>query len=97
MPTDTIVRNTELASRFTLLDEATRRALLLVGAEVERAEAKHPTWPTDPIHAAAIVGEECGELLQATVQHTYEGGQRSAIGIEAIHTAATAVRLIKNL
>lgn len=92
-----IARQREAEARFNLLDWKTRETLLLVGQEVERAEAKHPNWPADPIHAAAIVGEESGELLQATVQYTYEGGNRSAIGIEAIHTAATAVRLIKNL
>lgn len=75
----------------------TKRVLYLIAHEMERAERKHPNWPTDPIHAAAIVAEEAGECVQAALQHQYEGGNRSAIGEEAIHTGATALRLIKNL
>ena len=43
--------------------------------EVEQARAKHPIWPVnDTLLAAAIVGEESGELLRAAVQHKGEGG-----------------------
>ena len=33
-----------------------------VQAELKRAATKFPTWPTDPIHALAVLGEEYGEL-----------------------------------
>ncbi len=33
-----------------------------VKAELTRATAKFPTWPTDPLHALAVLGEEFGEL-----------------------------------
>ncbi|UOE48012.1 hypothetical protein MTO98_26735 [Mucilaginibacter sp. SMC90] len=65
--------------------------------EVNRAERKHPEWPEDKIHAAAIVGEESGELVRAALQHKYEGGGVEEIRREAIQTAATCIRLLKNL
>lgn len=37
-------------------------------AELNRARTKFPTWPDDPIHAAAVVAEESGELVQAALQ-----------------------------
>lgn len=40
--------------------------------EMARAVAKFPTWPTDPFHALAVLGEEFGELTKAVLQHTYE-------------------------
>ena len=58
------------------------------------AEKEHPTWPEDPIHAAAIVQEECGELVRAAVQAYYEGGTREALIKEAEHTAAMAIRFL---
>jgi len=42
--------------------------------ELEAAERKFPKFPRDAIHAAAIVAEESGELVQAALQYTYEGG-----------------------
>lgn len=71
--------------------------IALVEAEVERAIILHPAWPRDRIHAAAIVQEECGEMVRAAVRNHYERGRISAIREEAIHTAATAVRLLMNL
>ena len=37
--------------------------LAQIFSEIDRAEKLHPDWPTDPIHQAAIVCEESGELL----------------------------------
>jgi hypothetical protein len=65
--------------------------------EILRAEAKHPKWPKDIIHASAIVGEESGELIRAALQLSYEGGDTESVRIEAIQTAATCIRLLKNL
>lgn len=69
----------------------------MIISEVFRAEAKHPNWPDDPIHQAAIVNEEAGELIRAALQYQYEGGSREEIRKEAIQTAATCIRLLKNL
>lgn len=65
-----------------------------VAAEVLRAEKKHPGWPSDAVHAAAIVGEEAGELLQAALQWHYEGGNLASMRKEAVQTAAMAVRFL---
>lgn len=68
-------------------------------AELERATAKFPTWPTDPLHALAVLGEEFGELTKAMVQFTYEPHKTSRIEVrtEAIQTAAMALRLAMSL
>ena len=72
----------------------------LVQAELARAVAKFPTWPTDPMHALAVLGEEFGELTKAMLQHTYEphkGVTAQDIRDGAIQTAATALRLAMSL
>jgi NTP pyrophosphatase (non-canonical NTP hydrolase) len=68
-------------------------------AEVVRATSKYPTWPTDPLHALAVLGEEYGELNKAILQLTYEPFKTSApeVRMEAIQTAAMAIRLALSL
>ena len=69
-------------------------------AELARATAKFPTWPTDPLHALAVLGEEFGELTKAMLQFTYEPHKkvtRQDIREEAIQTAAMALRLAMSL
>ena len=39
-------------------------SIALIEEELIRARDKFPKWPVDPIHAAAIVSEEAGELVQ---------------------------------
>lgn len=72
-------------------------ALAQIFSEVERAEKLHPDWPTNPIHQAAIVTEEVGELLQASLNHNERKGPKKAMITEAIHTAATVIRFLKNI
>lgn len=68
-------------------------------AEVARATQKFPTWPTDPLHALAVLGEEYGELNKAMLQLTYEPHKTSQeeVRTEAIQTAAMALRLAMSL
>ncbi len=70
-----------------------------IRAEVARATAKFPTWPTDPLHALAVLGEEFGELTKAMLQLTYEPHKTSPeeVRAEAIQTAAMALRLAMSL
>lgn len=71
--------------------------LELVAIELCHAELKHD-WPTDIIHAAAVVGEESGELTQAANDHIYESGNHiEAMKLEAAQTAAAAIRFLMNL
>lgn len=67
--------------------------------EVEKAIEKFPTWPTDPLHALAVLGEEYGELNKAVLQYTYEPHKTSLeeIKTEAIQTAAMALRFLTSL
>lgn len=67
--------------------------------EVKRATVKFPTWPTDPLHALAVLGEEYGELNKAMLQLVYEPHMTSADEVrkEAIQTAAMALRLVMSL
>ena len=70
-----------------------------VMAEVERAMRKFPTWPTDPLHALAVLGEEFGELTKDVLQFTYEPHKTSRENVrkEAIQTAAMALRFVSSL
>lgn len=78
-------------------DTTTRTPAVMIGAvwhELERALAKFPTWPTDPLHALAVIGEEFGELTKDVLQMAYEPHKTSA---EAIQTAAMALRFVASL
>lgn len=68
-------------------------------AELERATQKFPTWPTDPLHAVAVLGEEYGELVKAVLQLVYEPHKSTAAEVrkEAIQTAAMAMRFVMSL
>ena len=74
-------------------------ALTEVLRELERATAKFPTWPTDPLHALAVLGEEFGELTKEAVQLVYEPHKTSpeAFRKEAVQTAAMALRFVASL
>lgn len=67
--------------------------------EVRKATEKFPTWPSDPLHAIAVLGEEFGELTKEVVQMTYEPEKTSkeVIKREAIQTAAMALRFVLSL
>ena len=67
--------------------------------ELARATAKFPTWPTDPLHALAVLGEEFGELTKAVLQSVYEPDKSSPedVRTEAIQTAAMALRFVASL
>jgi hypothetical protein len=73
--------------------------LRLVMDELERATRKFPTWPDDPLHAVAILGEEFGELTKAVLQTIYEPHrmQDGELRTEAVQTAAMALRFLLSL
>ncbi|HEX4918029.1 MAG TPA: hypothetical protein VFV43_09055, partial [Limnobacter sp.] len=78
---------------------AVNELMASVLAEVAKATAKFPTWPTDPLHAVAVLGEEFGELTKAVLQHTYEPHKSTAedVRTEAVQTAAMAIRFLMSL
>lgn len=75
------------------------RVIDLIVAELERAGEKFPTWPTDPLHALAVLGEEFGELTQAVVEATYEPhkSKRADVQKEAVQVAAMAIRFLASM
>lgn len=93
--------STHLAAQSSQRDaaEAQVAALAPILAEVARATAKFPTWPTDPLHALAVVGEEFGELTKEVIQFTYERDKCKVgeLQKEAIQTAAMAIRFYLSL
>jgi hypothetical protein len=68
-------------------------------AEIKRASEKFPSWPTDPLHALAVLGEEYGELTKAVLETVYEPEKSnvSDVRTEAIQTAAMAVRFLVSI
>lgn len=68
-------------------------------AEVAKATTKFPTWPTDPLHALAVLGEEFGELTKDTLQLVYEPHKTNLNNVraEAIQTAAMALRFLASV
>ena len=67
--------------------------------ELRAAKDKFPKWPTDPLHAVGILGEEFGELQKAVLQVTYEPEKATVKDVkqEAIQTSAMALRFLMSL
>lgn len=67
--------------------------------ELTAACMKFPTWPSDPLHALAVLGEEFGELTKAVLQAVYEPHKSNPAHVraEAIQTAAMALRFLVGL
>jgi NTP pyrophosphatase (non-canonical NTP hydrolase) len=78
-------------------NEAVHYMLPRVVCELRKAEAKHPDWPVDCIHAAAILAEESGEVVQAALQYVYEGGSKENIIKELAQTGAMVFRMMNVL
>jgi len=73
-------------------------AIGLVMREIARTEEIHPRWPKDVVRAGAVVAEEAGELLQACNNFDEKPDtSKTMMMTEAIHTAATALRFLKNM
>lgn len=71
--------------------------LVQIMSEIDRAEKIHPVWPRNLIHAGMVCAEEQGELTKAIMDHNERKGSKMAIITEAVHTAAMAIRFLKNI
>lgn len=63
--------------------------------ELFKAKEKFPDWPIDPVHGAAILAEEAGELVKAALDYFY--GRESSIEKmqkEAAQVGAMAIRFL---
>lgn len=76
-------------------------AIRIIEVELELALEKWPHWPADPVHAAAVVAEEAGELMQACLDITYAPApfyfQRANIQKEAAQVGAMAIRMLMHV
>lgn len=81
---------------FSILNE---EDALSIHAEVVRALRKFPEWPTDPLHAVAVLNEEVGELNKALLQRSYEPEKSSIedVRIEAMQVVTVALRFYASL
>ena len=65
--------------------------------ELKAAQEKFPGWPTDVVHAAAIVAEECGELVKAAIDFFYGRGSKLELQREAAQTGAMVYRFMMDI
>lgn len=70
--------------------------IIAVSTELKGAQVKHPNWPSDFVHAAAIVSEESGELVRAANLFQWEKGRYFDMHKEAMQTAAMCFRFLLN-
>jgi hypothetical protein len=68
--------------------------LSTVLTEYKSAYEHYPEWPLDVIHKAAIVAEEAGELIRATLLYMYEDGKYYDMHKEATQTSAMGFRFL---
>lgn len=72
-------------------------AITQIQEELAAAEKKHPAWPTDTVHASAILNEEAGKLTQAAIDYHYHNGSLEKVRSYAARVGAMAVRVLINL
>ena len=89
----------DVALRHNRTLEACDSAAEAVQAELDAAVRKFPLWPTDPLHAVAVLNEEVGELNKAILQTVYEPSKatRQDVRDEAVQVAAMALRFLASL
>ncbi len=81
-----------------ILSEAhANKAIEIILSELKHAEAKHPGWPDDIVHAVAIMIEEAGEAMQAAINCHYEQGDVELLKTELAQVGAMAIRAIIHL
>jgi len=63
--------------------------------------SKHQRWPDDPIHAAGVLVEEAGELMQACLDFCYDDNEHYIHVTHMIEAAAQvgamAIRFLENI
>jgi hypothetical protein len=84
-----------LVHELQKLDEYEQAALVLILKAHEHAKQKHPEFSKgDLMYGSAIVNEEAGELVRATINHLHFDGDPMEMTKEAAQTGATTIRMI---
>src|SRR3546814_15393267 len=73
-----------------------KRWIIAMVMELNSAKEKHPSWPKDFVHRSAIVSEEAGELVRASLRFAYEKGRYYDMHKEALQTGAMVLRFLIN-
>lgn len=73
------------------------KVIEMIFTELKLAEEKHPCWPDDIIHAAAILAEESGEVVKDALDVHYQGISPENLKIEVAQVGAMAIRMLMNL
>lgn len=73
------------------------KAIEMILTELRLAEEKHPCWPDDIVHAAAILAEETGEVVKDALDVHYVGKSIENLKIELAQVGAMAVRMLINI
>jgi hypothetical protein len=73
------------------------RIIEMVYSEINRAELLHPVFAENIFKAIAVIMEELGELSQASLDYTDNGGDFLDVITEGTHVAATALRFLFNV
>ena len=68
----------------------------LILDELKRAEKLFPNWPLDVVHGAAILAEEAGEVIKASLDAYYGRNDFENLRKEVVQTAAMALRFLLN-
>lgn len=80
-----------------LKKEAQLSLVLKMIKELDRAERKFPGWPTDAVHATAIMMEEAGEATKAAIDYHHHRGKLKDVKAELVQTGAMALRALIHL
>ncbi|WP_140918678.1 Lar family restriction alleviation protein [Limnobaculum xujianqingii] len=71
--------------------------LLELKAELHRAVEAQSFWPTDAIHASAILNDITGGLTQASLDFHFYAAPRALMRSDAIQVGAMALRFLLNI
>lgn len=82
---------------FLTDDNKTSEAIGMVIDGLDEAEAKHPEFPSDPVHMAAILAEEAGEVVKATNNFYWHRGDIEEVRKELAHAGAMVLRMLLHL
>lgn len=74
-------------------------AIQTIERELDDTLKQWPAWPADPVHAAAVIAEETGELVQACLDFTYAlpSFYGDSIQKEAAQVGAMAIRMLMHV